>query len=249
MRQRSRKPGRPRKVKSSDHDGEQVFLAETAPSKVEAERLARITREFAMGLRELRSVGPCVTVFGSARYLRSTRYYKLAVRMGAALARAGFAVMTGGGPGIMEAANRGAQRAGGLSLGCNIVLPHEQNSNAFVDRVINFRYFFVRKVMLVKYSQAFVVMPGGLGTLDELFEVSTLIQTGKLQNFPVVLMCGDYWDEMGEFLRASVIGSGAAGKDELDFARVIDDPAMAVAFIKERVRELDARAAEERALA
>ena len=153
----------------------------------------KIFRELVYGFRKLHFVGPCVTVFGSARFDESHRYYGMAREVGKYLAKSGFTTMTGGGPGIMEAANRGAKEAGGRSLGCNIVLPLEQKPNPYVDSWVDFEYFFVRKLMLVKYSYAFVVLPGGFGTLDELFEVATLIQTGKVQNFPVALMGRDFY--------------------------------------------------------
>src|SRR5262249_9523341 len=152
----------------------------------------------------LHFVGPCVTVFGSARFKEDHPYYELARTVGQRLAKLGFTVMTGAGPGIMEAANRGAKDVGGYSVGCNIVLPHEQKINAYLDRVVTFRHFYVRKVMLVKYSYAFAVLPGGLGTLDELFEAATLIQTGKIQNFPVVLFRKDYWQPLVDLLREMV---------------------------------------------
>src|SRR5262249_45288353 len=151
-------------------------------------RAVRIFFEFMRGFRSLHFLGPCVTVFGSARFKDGHPYYELGRTVGAGLARAGFTVMTGGGPGIMEAANRGAKDAGGFSVGCNIELPQEQRPNPYLDRWITFRHFFVRKVMLVKYSYAFVALPGGFGTLDEVFETATLIQTRKIQEFPLVLM-------------------------------------------------------------
>src|SRR5207245_8202981 len=152
------------------------------------------------GFRAWHFVGPCVTIFGSARTREGDPHYQLARQMGAAIARLGFTVMTGGGPGIMEAANRGAKDAGGRSVGCNIALPSEQKPNAYLDRCVRLHYFFVRKALLVKYSYAFVVMPGGAGTLDELFEAVTLIQTGKIKNFPIVIMGTDYWKELIGFI-------------------------------------------------
>ena len=157
-------------------------------------------RDFLRGFRVLHFVGPCVTVFGSARIKVDSPHYDLAQKMGAAIARLGFTVMTGGGPGVMEAANRGAKEVGGRSVGCNIELPGEQAANAFLDRCVRLHYFFVRKALLVKYSYAFVVMPGGAGTLDELFEAVTLIQTGKIKNFPIVIMGTDYWKELIGFI-------------------------------------------------
>jgi uncharacterized protein (TIGR00730 family) len=165
--------------------------------------LLRVMRDFLRGFRVLHFVGPCVTMFGSARTRADDPHYQLARRMGAEVVRLGFTVMTGGGPGIMEAANRGAKDAGGRSVGCNIELPIEQKPNAYLDCCVTLHYFFVRKTLLVKYSYAFVVFPGGAGTVDELFEALTLIQTGKIQNFPIVVMGTDYWREMVGFIQKS----------------------------------------------
>ena len=165
-------------------------------------RLFRIMGEFLRGFRALHFVGPCVSVFGSARFPEDHPYYELARSVGRVIAEEKFVVMTGVGPGGMAAANRGCQEAGGYSLGCNIVLPREQKSNPYLDRYVTFRYFFVRKVMLVKYSEAFVILPGGFGTLDEAFEAATLIQTGKIYDFPLIFMGVDYWQSMFEFLRS-----------------------------------------------
>ena len=176
------------------------FLNGAHPRGSELMRLLRIGSECLRGFRRLHFLGPCVTVFGSARFPEGHPYYALTQAVGAELARAGFTVITGGGPGLMEAANRGARQAGGGSIGCNIVLPQEQQPNPYVDEFVEFRYFFVRKLMLVKYSYAFVAMPGGFGTMDELFEIATLIQTGKVSKFPVFLMGADYWAPLLEFL-------------------------------------------------
>jgi hypothetical protein len=164
-------------------------------------RLARIVRECLRGFRTLHFLGPCVTVFGSARFGEDHPYYRLARDVGGVVARMGFTTITGGGPGIMEAANRGAREAGGVSVGCNIILPKEQKPNPYLDRVVTFRYFFVRKLMLVKYSQAFVILPGGFGTMDEAFEAATLIQTKKIFDFPLVFMGVEYWRDLFDFLR------------------------------------------------
>ncbi len=174
----------------------------------------KIAREFVRGFRILHFVGPCVTVFGSARFSPDHPYYSLAREMGGRLARLGFTVMTGGGPGIMEAANRGAKEAGGRSVGCNIVLPKEQKLNPYLDVCVTFEHFFVRKVMLVKYSYAFVVMPGGLGTLDELFEAVTLVQTGKIADFPVVVFGKDYWRPLMRELD-EMVGAGTIAAEDL----------------------------------
>jgi uncharacterized protein (TIGR00730 family) len=190
--------------KLSDNHDERVFLEGPQPRRWELWMLGRILREFLRGFRVLHFVGPCVTVFGSARFAEDHPYYRLAREIGGRLSKIGFTVMTGGGPGIMEAANRGAKDEGGYSIGCNITLPVEQAPNPYLDEVVTFRYFFVRKVMLVKYSYAFVVMPGGIGTMDELFEAVTLIQTRKMLNFPVVLMCREYWQPLDDLLKRMV---------------------------------------------
>ena len=190
----------------------------------------RIFWEIVRGFRRLHFVGPYVTVFGSARFDEGHRYYAMAREVGKLLADSGFTVMTGGGPGIMEAANRGAKDRRGRSLGCNIVLPKEQKPNPYVDSWIDFEYFFVRKLMLVKYSYAFVVCPGGFGTLDELFEVATLIQTAKLQDFPVALMGTDFWAPLLEQLRRMVAEKTI---DPVDLDRLIisDSPGEVVSGI------------------
>ncbi|HZU37291.1 MAG TPA: TIGR00730 family Rossman fold protein [Gemmataceae bacterium] len=184
--------------------------------------------EFMRGFRTLHFVGPCVTVFGSARFKEDQPYYQLAREVGAGLARSGFTVMTGGGPGIMEAANRGAKEAGGLSLGCNIQLPQEQRPNPYVDRFITFRHFFVRKVMLVKYSYAFIAMPGGFGTLDEIFETATLIQTHKILDFPMVLIGRQYWQPLLEFLRNRLIDAHTIDPGDADRIFITDSAQEAV---------------------
>jgi uncharacterized protein (TIGR00730 family) len=211
---------------------EAKFLAGRHSRYYEILRLIRITGEFLRGFRGLHDIGPAVTVFGSARFGEGHLYYDLARRIGAGLAREGFTVMTGGGPGLMEAANRGAKEAGGASLGCNIVLPREQNQNPYVDRTITFYYFFVRKVMLVKYSYAFVIMPGGMGTLDEMSEAITLIQTGKLYDFPVILVGQDYWRGFMDWVQGTLVKSGAVSGTDLDFLHVTDNPDEVIRLIR-----------------
>ena len=206
------------------------FLATARTPAGERARLKRITTEFERAFKTFYGVGPAVTVFGSARFKEDHRYYKLARAVGAELAKAGFATLTGGGPGIMEAANRGAFETGGKSYGLNIILPHEQCENPYVNKSLEFRYFFTRKVCLVKYSCAFIVMPGGLGTLDELFEAATLIQCQKIGPFPLVLMGSEFWKGMqqwGQFM----MKQGVFTKDEIGFGRVTDSPKEAVELI------------------
>ena len=209
---------------------EGAFLTEARTRKKETERLERINQEFVKGFRGLGQLGPAVTVFGSARFKANHPYYKLARTTGAALARAGFVTLTGGGPGIMEAANRGAFEAGGTSYGLNIILPHEQHPNPYVQENIDFHYFFVRKVMLVKYSCAFIIMPGGLGTLDEMFEAATLIQCRKIGPFPVVLMGSKFWGGLQEW-GWHMMKEGVFEKRELGFGRVTDSPEEAVDLV------------------
>jgi uncharacterized protein (TIGR00730 family) len=198
--------------------------------------IARIGGEFLRGFRAFRDLGPAVTVFGSARFGDGHEYYALARRMGAALAGAGFAVITGGGPGIMEAANRGAKESGGLSVGCNIDLPHEQRPNRYLDRVVTFYHFFVRKMMLVKYSSAFVILPGGMGTMDELTEAVTLIQTGKLREFPVILVGSAYWRGFLDWVRQTLVAQGAVSAEDLGFIHVVDTEAEAIALIQRPIQ-------------
>jgi uncharacterized protein (TIGR00730 family) len=194
----------------------------------ELARVVRIAFEFLRGFRRLHFVGPCVTVFGSARFGEGHPYYELGQRVGAALAGLGVTTMTGGGPGLMAAANRGAKEAGGYSIGCNIELPAEQVHNPWLDRWVTFRYFFVRKVMLVKYSYAFVVLPGGFGTMDELFEALTLIQTGKVRDFPVVLFGTRYWGGLIDWVRGTMLHEGKVNEADLELLVLTDSPEAAV---------------------
>jgi uncharacterized protein (TIGR00730 family) len=186
-------------------------------------RSLRILSEFVEGFDALAGIGRAVTIFGSARTRAGDRYYEQARELAGLLARGGFAVITGGGPGVMEAANRGAHEAGGLSIGCNIELPHEQSINGYVDLGVEFRYFFARKVMFVKYADAFAIFPGGFGTLDELFESLTLIQTGKIRHFPVVLIGRSYWAGLIEWLKHEPLDHGAIMADDLELLQVTDD--------------------------
>lgn len=193
----------------------------------------RIFWEILRGFRTLHFVGPCVTVFGSARFREGHPMYPLARELGRELAEAGFTVMTGGGPGIMEAANRGAREAGGASVGCNILLPEEQKPNPYLDVWIEFRHFYVRKLMLAKYSYAFVALPGGFGTLDELFEIATLVQTGKIERFPIILMGSDYWRPLLDFMQNTLLREKTISAHDLERIHVSDSPAEVVARIKD----------------
>ena len=187
-------------------------------------RVLRIQSEFVEGFGALAELGEAVTVFGSARTPSDAPSYALGEKIGAGLARAGFAVITGGGPGVMEAANKGASEAGGVSVGLGIELPFEDGLNDWVDVGINFRYFFARKTMFVKYAQGFVVLPGGLGTLDELFEALTLVQTRKVTRFPIVLVGSEYWAGLLAWLRETSLAAGTISASDLDMITVTDDP-------------------------
>ncbi|MCB0330849.1 MAG: TIGR00730 family Rossman fold protein [Bdellovibrionales bacterium] len=213
-------------------NGESEFLCRDESDSKDLTRAVKIFIEFVQGFRKLKGLKPCVTVFGSARFREGHPYYELSQDLGGELARAGFTVMTGGGPGIMEGANRGAKEAGGRSIGCNIKLPHEQEPNKYVDRFVDFDHFFVRKVMLLKYSCAFVALPGGFGTLDEVFETATLIQTGKMRDFPVILMGTDYWLPLKEFLLEKLLENEAIIKQDLDRIYLTDSVEEAVTCIQ-----------------
>lgn len=212
-------------------DSERRMLSGPSNRGSELLRVIRIAWEFIRGFRKLHFVGPCVTVFGSARFTEDHPYYALTREVGRRLAEAGFTVMTGGGPGLMEAANRGAKDVGGRSVGCNIELPQEQAPNAYLDEWITFNHFYVRKVMLVKYSYAFVAMPGGFGTLDEVFEIATLVQTGKVHGFPVVLICSDYWQPLFDFMRDTLVARGTIAASDLSVLRLVDSADAAVEII------------------
>lgn len=217
---------------TEDHS-ERVFLSGPDDRGSEFVRVLRIAWEFIRGFRAFHFIGPSVTVFGSARVAEGDPEYEMAREVGARLARAGFTVITGGGPGVMEAANRGAREAGGRSIGANILLPQEEAPNPYLDKFVIFRYFFVRKVMLVKYSYGFIVLPGGFGTLDEAFETATLIQTGKIRDFPVVLMDTPFWEDLLGFLRSRLAGTGKILPEDLDRFVVTDSPEDAVATMRE----------------
>ncbi len=214
---------------------EKAFLAGRRPREADLESAVRIFLEFLRGFESFEFEQPCVTVFGSSRFEEGHRYYGLAREVGAELARAGFAVMTGGGSGIMEAANRGAREAGGLSIGCNITLPREQKPNPYLDRFIQLDHFFVRKVMLVKYSSAFVVMPGGFGTLDEAFEIATLMQTNKIEHFPLIAVGNDFWDDLIDFARDTMIREGTLSPEDARFVHLADTAADVVRLVRENV--------------
>jgi len=218
--------------KGTDDHTERKFLSGPRPRGSELRFAFDVFREMLRGFRVLHFVGPCVTVFGSARFDETHPYYELARQTGRELAGAGFTVMTGGGPGVMEAANRGAREAGGGSVGCNIVLPSEQRPNPYLDRFVECRYFFVRKLLLAKYSYAFIAAPGGYGTIDELSEILVLIQTEKMKSFPVVLLGRDYWKGLIDFFRETLIAQRTIAAADLDRLIITDDPAEAVRAIR-----------------
>ena len=211
-------------------------------------RSLRILSEFVEGFDALATVGPAVSVFGSARVGPNHRQYKSARQLGRLLAEAGYAVITGGGPGIMEAANRGCHEAGGLSVGCNIELPMEQDLNPYVDLGVQFRYFFVRKTMFVKYADAFVIYPGGFGTLDELFEALTLIQTKRIRDFPVILIGSDYWAGMLDWIKGTLLKEAAIAPADVGLLRITDDEEEACrivdAYVKAHPDDADGTAAD-----
>jgi uncharacterized protein (TIGR00730 family) len=195
-------------------------------------RALRILAEFVEGFDALAHLGPAYTVFGSARVTEDAPAYEMAREIGRLLALEGYAVITGGGPGVMEAANRGCQEGGGLSVGCNIELPHEQSINPYVDLGVEFRYFFARKTMFVKYANGFVILPGGYGTMDELFESLTLIQTGKIRNFPVILVGSAFFGGLLEWIRLKLLGEGMVSPEDLDLIQVTDDPKEVIDIVR-----------------
>lgn len=210
-------------------EDEQLLVRPTGPSAAflhtDPWRVLRIMGEFVAGFDTLAEIGPAVSIFGSARIGPDDPLYEKAAEIARRLARAGFAIITGGGPGIMEAANRGAKEGGGRSVGCAIELPREQGINPYVDVLVNFRYFFVRKTMFVKYAEAFVIFPGGFGTMDELFEALTLIQTGKVRHFPVIMVGTQYWEGLLEWIRRVMLAEGKIQPEDLDLLVCTDDPA------------------------
>ena len=219
--------------KGTRDDAERRFLQGPRPRGIELGEALRIFWQCMRGFRALHFVGPCVTVFGSARFREGHPYYELTREVGRRLAEVGFTVMTGGGPGLMEAANRGAKEAGGYSVGSNIELPSEQKPNLYLDRWIEFPYFFVRKMMLLKYSYAFLAMPGGLGTLDEIFETAVLVQTGKMKDFPLVLIDKTYWGPMMTFMRDTLLAHGTVDAADVTRSVLTDSPREAVELIRE----------------
>jgi len=203
-------------------------------AKSDTWRVFRIMAELVEGFEALSNIGPAVTVFGSARLEPGSPYYNKCLKVAENLAKDGFAVISGGGPGIMEAANKGAQNANGTSVGLNIALPMEQTQNEFQDVRVEFRYFFVRKLMFVKYAVAYVIFPGGFGTLDELFEALTLIQTKKIRGFPVVLVGREYWSGLIDWMKQTVLAENSINKEDLDLMQIVDEPEEVCAIINKR---------------
>ena len=208
-------------------------------------RALRILSEFVEGFDALAGIGPAVTLFGSARVAAGSPAYEVARTIARRLAESGFAIITGGGPGIMEAANRGCQEGGGLSIGCNIELPHEQSINPYVDLGVEFRYFLARKTMFVKYASAFVILPGGFGTMDELFEALTLIQTGKVRHFPVVLVGTSYWQGLLAWMRDAQLRAGAVTQDDIALLKLTDDPEEVVSIVRDYASRAQQASADE----
>ena len=207
------------------------FLEGPQQEDLDGKMLERVDEEFNESFRVFGSIGPCVTFFGSARTSEDDPQYEMCRKTAELIAREGFTVMTGGGPGMMEAANRGASEAGGRSIGASIELPHEECANRYVNKQVSFTHFFVRKAILIKYSYGFIVMPGGIGTMDELMEILTLIQCGKIRDFPVVLMGSDYWAGLVDFMTKKMMAGGMIDPEDLDLFHVTDDPESACAFV------------------
>ncbi len=206
-------------------------------AKSDTWRVFRIMAELVEGFEALNNIGPAVTIFGSARVQPGSPYYNKCLKVAEYLARDGFAVISGGGPGIMEAANKGAQNANGVSVGLNIELPMEQTPNSFQDIRVEFRYFFVRKLMFVKYAVGYVIFPGGFGTMDELFEALTLIQTKKIRSFPVVLVGREYWEGLFSWLRKTMLGEGSISPEDLDLMHIVDEPDEVRAIVTNRYKD------------
>jgi uncharacterized protein (TIGR00730 family) len=206
-------------------------------AKSDTWRVFRIMAELVEGFEALSNMGPAVTIFGSARLEPGSLYYNKCLKVSENLAKDGFAIISGGGPGIMEAANKGAQNGNGTSVGLNIELPMEQTPNPFQDVRVEFRYFFVRKLMFVKYAVAYVIFPGGFGTMDELYEALTLIQTKKIRGFPVVLVGKEYWQGMIDWLRKTVLAHGNISADEIDLMHIVDEPEEVCAIINKRYKD------------
>jgi uncharacterized protein (TIGR00730 family) len=206
-------------------------------AKSDTWRVFRIMAELVEGFEALSNIGPAVTIFGSARLQPGSPYYNKCLKVAERLAKDGFAVISGGGPGIMEAANRGAREANGTSVGLNIELPMEQTSNPYQDVHVEFRYFFVRKLMFVKYAVAYVIFPGGFGTLDELYEALTLIQTKKIRSFPVILVGKEYWQGMFDWLSRTVLAHGNISREEIDLMQIVDEPEEVCAIINNRYKD------------
>ncbi len=206
-------------------------------AKSDTWRVFRIMAELVEGFEALNNIGPAVTIFGSARVQPGSPYYNKCLKVAEYLARDGFAVISGGGPGIMEAANKGAQNANGVSVGLNIELPMEQTPNGFQDVRVEFRYFFVRKLMFVKYAVGYVIFPGGFGTMDELFEALTLIQTKKIRSFPVILVGREYWEGLFSWLRKTMLGEGSIGPEDLDLMHIVEEPDEVRAIITNRYKD------------
>ncbi len=223
------------KTVPTETEDERLLASSARPAFLDSDpwRSLRILAEFVEGFDALAAVGKAITIFGSARIQEDDPYYAQARELAGLLAREGFAVITGGGPGIMEAANRGCHEAGGLSIGCNIELPREQAINPYVDLGVEFRYFFARKTMFVKYADGFAIFPGGFGTLDELFESLTLIQTGRIRHFPVVLIGKAYWSGLLDWIRAEAIAHGNVGPEDLDLIEITDDMDQACRWLTE----------------
>jgi hypothetical protein len=206
-------------------------------TKSDTWRVFRIMAELVEGFEALNNIGPAVTIFGSARLAPGSPYYNKCLKVAENLAKEGFAVISGGGPGIMEAANKGAQNANGTSVGLNIELPMEQTPNQYQDVKVEFRYFFVRKLMFVKYAVGYVIFPGGFGTIDELFEALTLIQTKKIRGFPVILVGKDYWSGLIDWMKTSVLAAGSISPEDLDFMHIVDEPEEVCAIINKRYKD------------